>query len=130
MIYFRDKEYVQPVNILNEKEAYKGHSLETALEKIQKDFNEYKKIHKDGTIQDYIQHIYDNPQNYIQTTTDPSVNTQYVEENPDNSIQMSIDQSVTTITTNTEAVAKQLKNEDVMVNNGQITLEQYNFLNN
>jgi hypothetical protein len=36
---------------------------------------------------------------------------------------MSIDQSVTTITTNTEAVAKQLKNEDVMVNNGQMTLE-------
>ena len=43
---------------------------------------------------------------------------------------MSIDQSVTTITTNTEDVAKQLKKEDVMVNNGQMTLEQYNFLNN
>lgn len=41
-----------------------------------------------------------------------------------------MDQYVTTITTNTEAVAKQLKKEDVMVNNGQMTLEQYNFLNN
>ena len=34
-----------------------------------------------------------------------------------------MDQYVTTITTNTEAVDKQLKKEDVMVNNGQMTLE-------
>lgn len=132
MIYFKDREYVQPVNILNERDAYKGHSLEQALKKIATNFNEYQKIHKDGTIQDYIQNIYDNPQKYIQTTTDPSVNTEYVEETPDKSIQVAIDQSVTTVINNTAEVASQLnKNEAyVTVNSNQLTLEQYNFLYN
>ena len=132
MIYFKGREYVQPVNILNERDAYKGHSLEQALKKIATNFNEYQKIHKDGTIQDYIQNIYDNPQKYIQTTTDPSVNTEYVEETPDKSIQVAIDQSVTTVINNTAEVASQLnKNEAyVTVNSNQLTLEQYNFLYN
>ena len=100
-IYFRDKEYVYPINILNERGAYKGYTLQQALEKIQKDYKSYKIVHKDETMKDYIVSIYKN-----------------------------LDQYVTTITANTEAVAKQLKKEDVMVNNGQMTLEQYNFLNN
>lgn len=132
MIYFRDREYAQPVNILNEKEAYKDYSLKNSLEKIQKDFNEYQEKHKDGTIQDYIQNIYANPQKYIQTSTDPSVNTQYVEETPNNPIITSIEQSATTAMTAAATAAEQLKENEtyVVVNNQHMTLEQYNFLYN
>lgn len=131
MIYFRDREYVQPVNILNEKESYKDYSLKQALEKIQTDFNEYQKIKKSGTIKDYLQFIYDNPDRYVQTSTDPSVNVQYVEENPNNTILTDIEQSATNVTANTATVAQQLKqNENITTNPHQLTLEQYNFLYN
>lgn len=132
-IYFRDREYVYPINMLNEKGAYKGYSLKQALEKIQTDFKSYKIEHKDETMKDYVISIYKNLDQYIQTSTDSSVNAEYVQTSDNEyNVQLSqeMDQYVTTITTNTEAVAKQLKNEDVMVNNGQMTLEQYNFLNN
>ena len=84
-------------------------------------------------MKDYVISIYKNLDQYIQTSTDSSVNAEYVQTSDNEyNVQLSqeMDQYVTTITTNTEAVAKQLKNEDVMVNNGQMTLEQYNFLNN
>ena len=132
-IYFRDREYVYPINALNERGSYSGYSLKQALDKIKTDFKDYSKEHKDETMKDYVVSIYKNLDQYIQTSTDPSVNAEYTQETPSEEVvqlTQQIDQYVSTITTNTEEVAKQLAAESVMVNNGQLTLEQYNFLNN
>lgn len=65
--------------MLNEKGAYKGYSLKQALDKIKTDFKSYKVEHKDETMKDYVISIYKNLDQYIQTSTDSSVNAEYVQ---------------------------------------------------
>ena len=67
---------------MNERGSYSGYSLKQALDKIKTDFKDYSKEHKDETMKDYVVSIYKNLDQYIQTSTDPSVNAEYTQETP------------------------------------------------
>lgn len=136
MIYFRDKEYVQDVDILLEKENNKDYSLKKGIEQLQKEYDSYKKEHKDESMKDYVINVFRNLDNYKPTSTDPSTDAEYVQDNGEESViiqyQQENTQHANNIDVNTQQAAVELqKNEaHVTVNNNSLTLEQYNFLYN
>lgn len=136
MIYFRDKEYVQDVDILLEKENNKDYSLKKGIEQLQKEYDSYKKEHKDESMKDYVINVFRNLDNYKSTSTDPSTDAEYVQDNGEESViiqyQQENTQHANNIDANTQQTAVELqKNEAcVTVNNNRLTLEQYNFLYN
>lgn len=136
MIYFRDKEYVQDVDILLEKENNKDYSLKKGIEQLQKEYESYKKEHKDESMKDYVINVFRNLDNYKSTSTDPSTDAEYVQDNGEESViiqyQQENTQHANNIDVNTQQAAVELqKNEaHVTVNNNRLTLEQYNFLYN
>lgn len=105
MIFYKDKEYILEADLQQAQETAKNIDLKKGLTQLKKEYDEYKKEHKDVQFKEYIIDLYNNKINYEDNATTTNNDANYTQSSTtNNQVSVEVEQSADKVINNAASV--------------------------